>query len=309
MDKGNYNDNGNTPPNFNAVELEQLHLLEPEELTVGEYVLAARGTISAFWSCSGSSAAETPSVVSALKVTNPADADEYFLLECRMDNGWDSFIGGRGMLVYHIDRSRVKTMMSSRYGEITSRDRWLKYNEVNCLCGKTSASHQCADLLEADGRDDVNPQKMYLDNIGGIFFPQWGARGIGGANVHRFRFWDGTESPLELAYVRQDGNAVRFSVYDAQHPRPSDEPLEADDMLSIVMRPCGSVSGGGDGGSSQACSLSLSHNAGVKVLKWSFNGTTVCDPSRFIPSGSGTLCAEVEWSDGSRDVLYRRVKK
>ena len=71
----------------------------------------------------------------------PDREDEYYLLECRSEEGWDKYIGGKGMLVYHIDRNG------------TAIRRWTTYNTVN-----VDPSHQYADLIEADSRKDNFPR-------------------------------------------------------------------------------------------------------------------------------------------------------
>lgn len=119
MDYGCYNNKGRTPPYFNAIERELLgvrgerlsvnsrHYLEPIDRN-GKYYRADTET-----------------------------ENEYYLMESRSERGWDSYIGGSGMLVYHIDKS------SNHAGMIMASVRW-DHNLINAYDG-----HECADLVEA----------------------------------------------------------------------------------------------------------------------------------------------------------------
>lgn len=112
MDGGNRNDYGNTPPNFNSIELELLGLGESIPLTPGRYSLKPLDKESKY-----------------IKAPTE-DPDEYILIECRDARGWDEFIGGSGLLAYHIDKR-----------EPEYRRRWEE-NRINC-----DPSHQCAELI------------------------------------------------------------------------------------------------------------------------------------------------------------------
>ena len=141
MDGGNYNNLGNTPPYYNALERIIAGISEPEVLQkTGTYTLE-------------------PVNVAGRSYILPTETEGvFYLFECRSDKGWDKYIGGSGMLAYRID------ITEDNY------DRWLSYNEVN-----TDPEHQHADLLEADGRPDGFPTMddfvAYRRNISGIFFP------------------------------------------------------------------------------------------------------------------------------------------
>lgn len=141
MDGGNFNNMGNTPPNYNALERMITGIIEPERIVqTGTYRLTPVNEEgrSYMFSTEGD--------------------DEFFIFECRNAKGWDSYIGGSGMLVYRVDQA------GSSFAE------WLAYNEVNI-----DPDNQKADLLEADGRpdgfdsmEDFQAQRMDLN---GIFFP------------------------------------------------------------------------------------------------------------------------------------------
>lgn len=176
MDGGNYNNDSATPPNFNCIEREILGLSEARPLEVGNsYTL-------------------DPIHKNGLYYRLDTDkADEYYLFECRSNEGWDSHIGGKGMLVYHIDKAR--------------KYRWTQ-NTVNA-----DLSHQCADLIEADGRDEaITEQKDLKQDISGIFFPQDDVTAMTPETVPTYRFWSGETPEISVTGISAQGEDISFSV-------------------------------------------------------------------------------------------------
>lgn len=88
MDYGCYLDNSHTPVGYTSYErnfMGWMDLIEPEENT--RYVLPPLNTDEG----------------TAVKVTNDANPDEYYLLEYRTKTGWDAFIAAEGIMVIHVD--------------------------------------------------------------------------------------------------------------------------------------------------------------------------------------------------------------
>lgn len=133
MDRGHFSNNGNTPPYLTSIEKEILGLGKVEELLPD-------------------STYTIPPVQDSKVIyrINTSAEGEYFLVEYRDGRGWDKHIGGKGMVVYHIDKS------SSTYAGLTSLQRW-EYNNIN-----TYSLHECARVLPAAGEGS---------NIAGVFFP------------------------------------------------------------------------------------------------------------------------------------------
>lgn len=118
MDMGTYNNEQNTPPTHSAYERAELGWLEYQELTTG---------------------ADTISVLPELQASNKAyivpvegtNGREFFVLENRQKTGWDKYLPGNGMLMWHIDQDA---------------NVWAQ-NTVN-----NDPNHQRVDLIEADGK-------------------------------------------------------------------------------------------------------------------------------------------------------------
>jgi len=96
MCNGSYNNNGNTPPTYSAYERFYEGWLTPKQLELpGQYVL----TDIPFHKESFLIAASTHN----LSGTRP-DPNEFFMLDYRSgENGWDQYLPGQGMIVWHID--------------------------------------------------------------------------------------------------------------------------------------------------------------------------------------------------------------
>lgn len=137
MDSGNYLNGGNTPPFYTAIEREMLGWMTAT-------VIDKPGTFTI----------KTVDNNVAYRI-NTANEGEYFLLESRGDKGWDKYLEGVGMLVYHIDKSN--NMVDGR----KAVDTW----KLSANCPNGSAKHQCADLVEASGVE--NPRNPRAS----LFFP------------------------------------------------------------------------------------------------------------------------------------------
>lgn len=280
MSSGNYNNNGNTPANLNVIERECLGILEPQELQEGDYTVYPVGDERAV----------------TYAIHNPEDDSEYYLFEVRSLDGWDRYIGideeyGIGMLVYHVDKSDRNKSDSETFGSITSEQRWNKYNEVNA-----NPSHQCADLVEADGRSDLNPSESAKRDIRGVYFPGIGASAIGGEAKTKLSFWDGSTSKYALRNIRIDNGAVRFTCVDllSPFPVPPVDPPKDDDMLYIIVLV----------NPDRSLSLRVNNSIGGEVAFF-YDGVAVSQPDKFVPSASGIIMAEITWGDGTVDNLFK----
>jgi hypothetical protein len=124
------------------------------------------------------------------------------------------------MLIYHIDRSSRNSGSSDRYkGSLSAADRWAYANEVNCR-----PDHQCADLLEADGRQDSFSSPLdeayasLHSDIRGIFFPSGNVDFITPEGKPGFIFWSGMYSPASIYDIRSGADGVTFKVRGLSEP-------------------------------------------------------------------------------------------
>lgn len=199
MDAGNQINRGNTPPYFNAIEREILGIGKPVILkNDGGYELKPINEDGKYY-----------------KIESDTEG-EYYLIECRSNKRWDEGIGGAGMLVYHVDKSVRASGHSETYkNTLRAIDRWTFANEVNCR-----PDHQCANLLEADSRNDRFSDlkdEAYLQSvrdIRGIFFPSNGVNSIMSESRNGFIFWSGMSSEASVTNIRfgSDDSTILFNV-------------------------------------------------------------------------------------------------
>ena len=202
MDAGNYNDDGRTPPNYSAVERWKFGITEGILLTEGTYTLR-------------------PVQENGDYYYMPTENEgECFLFECRQAQGWDRYIGGSGLLIYHIDQSNRSAGYSDDIGSnVTAIRRW-SLNLVNAR-----PDHQCVDLIEPDpqARTDyqANVKKRDWYSISLLashaFWPFDGAAIFTCDTDPAFVFWgdDAPPSPLGLTDIRRnDDGSVTFTVFD-----------------------------------------------------------------------------------------------
>lgn len=186
MDSGNQNNEGNTPPNLNAVDRDALGISEPVTLTAGTHTL-------------------TPIDVDGTYYRMDTDKEnEYFLFECRRAEGWDRYIGGSGLLIYHIDKSTNNAGYSEASGaNLTAKRRWDR-NEINC-----NPSHQCADLVEA---------YPSAGNVAQVFFPYVTSSSEYSSFTPdtdpSFTFWSTEKSPLAITAIERSGDNIILTVYE-----------------------------------------------------------------------------------------------
>lgn len=186
MDGGNYNNNSSTPPYFNCIEREILGIGTPVMLEAGQtYTLEP---------------IHKNGMYCKLESGTPG---EYYLFECRSNEGWDKYIGGQGMLVYHIDKIAKEMIGPYEY------NKW-KSNSVN-----TEQQHQCADLIEADGRSDAITSHYDLEQgIRGIFFPQQNVTAITNTGKPSLTYWYGKDPNISISGIRKDGANIVFSTVE-----------------------------------------------------------------------------------------------
>lgn len=167
LDYGPYNNDGCTPPIYSVYERYSLGWIEPMVIDGPKNVTL--GDISTNKAC----------------IINTEKENEFFLIENRQQKGWDTYMPGHGMLVWHVD-----------YNESV----W-EQNVVN-----NTASHQYVDLEEADGT-----QSEYSRD--GDAFP-------GTSNVTSFtddtkpsmKSWSGHRQELPITDITESNGIIKFNV-------------------------------------------------------------------------------------------------
>lgn len=191
MDRGCSNNDGETPPNLNAVEREILGIGKAQKFAKGYQYLSPVQRAGLFFRLDSDK------------------EDEYFLVECREASGWDAFIAGEGVLIYHIDRSEADAGWSDYHRKnLTAARRWA-LNEVNGC-----PHHQCAAVVAADGRPPKKPvtQTISPEEIPGIFYgTEWNS--FSPYSPGAYRSWSGWTGEIQLSDIRiADNRAANILV-------------------------------------------------------------------------------------------------
>ena len=201
MDAGNHNDEGKTPPNYSVVERWFFEMSEGNPLTEGTHTLRPVHENGDYY------------------FLETDDDSEIFLFECRKDEGWDTHIGGSGLLIYHLDWSMRPAGESTSAGKVVKAwDRW-DMNEANAR-----PDHQCIDLIEPDPEARQRYQTAVKNrNYAAIYalaaHAYWPFEDVSVYTCDTdpsFTFWSDAASPLGLTDIRKNADgSVTFTVFNA----------------------------------------------------------------------------------------------
>ncbi|MFI3288437.1 MAG: M6 family metalloprotease domain-containing protein [Rikenellaceae bacterium] len=182
MDYGNYNNDGNTPPIFNAFEMQLIGWIEPTEF-------------------SGSSDITLEPLQNGVSYMVPTEEDgEYFLIEARTtDYVWDAYIPGGGLFITHIDMS----------SDVTS------YWNNNAPNG--NSSHECFKFVVAGNRTISSDSDLdYVpypsnDNV----WSKYSNTAWSETSSPKAQSWDGVSLPYNLyniAFADDNSGAMTFTA-------------------------------------------------------------------------------------------------
>ena len=187
MCSGAYNNNGRTPPYFNVEELMMLGWMDglTEIEKQGDLTIAPVQNRIAY------------------KVPTSMDG-EYFVLECRAKAGWDKYLPGSGLLVYHVDKSQRQVSII-QYGQTrnyTAASLWNNWRYTNAI--NENASHPCFYIVPAFAQQSLT----YNGDESRIPFP-------GTRNITKYTpvDWDGVESEFKFTDITTSNDgAVTLTV-------------------------------------------------------------------------------------------------
>lgn len=200
LDYGPYNNDGLTPPAYGAYERNAMQWGNPVLLDGPE-------TISL-----------NPIAGGDFCIIPTGDKEEFFLLENRQQTGWDKYIPGHGMLIWHID-----------YDENI-----FAYNEVN-----NTASHQYADIEEANN----NANSYSTTAMAGWTFPGTSNKtSFTSTTTPALKTWANKAIDLPITDIEEDTDGtIRFNVAGGGStltvPVPTVQTPQATDRFFVVNWP------------------------------------------------------------------------
>lgn len=208
MCSGSYNNDGRTPPYFNAEERVYLGWMidsDIQDLPAGEISFG--------------------SVKDDIAYRSYTDVEgEYFLYECRDGSGWDAPLP-KGLLVYHVDKSQVR-----KVGNITPYEHWTHwswYNQINAY-----GDHPCFYVVPAADQSNLQYNKS-LD--------YWVFPGTKKVKSYVPVDWNGSTTDTSLSNIAYADGKVSFTavinsskIISGQVTDMSGHPLEG---VHVVLTP------------------------------------------------------------------------
>ncbi len=199
MDVGSYLNDGNTPPYMGIYDRACLKWINPRELKVGETVV-----LKSFLDVKSESDDE------ALMITTISE-NEYYLLENRQRRGWDSYLPGHGMLIWHID-----------YDPQIWKD-----NKVNSI---SRSQHMRVDIVEADGIAD------YYTMAGDPFPGTSNVTSFTDNTVPSMRTWSNVRVEKPITNIHEQDGVISFDILGGGDRIAPVDALDASELGPISFR-------------------------------------------------------------------------
>lgn len=186
MDSGSYNNDGRTPPYLNSEERKMLGWMDDqvEIPTQGSLTLTSVQNNVAY------------------KTRTTMDG-EYFVYECRTQVGWDRYLPGHGLLVFHVDKADRESLVpgggwSYYYTPAMLWEYWGNTNAINAF-----GSHPCFYLVPSGDQSSLN----YRGSMSSIPFP-------GSKSVKKYTpvDWQGEQGDFRFADIAFDGSQVTMTA-------------------------------------------------------------------------------------------------
>lgn len=177
LDQGPYNNDSRTPPAYSVFERNALGWCEPVEITGAASV-----------------SLEAINKSNRAYLIPTSKQNEFFLIENRQQTGWDKYLPGHGMLVWHIDYNQ---------------NVWYR-NAVN-----NTSSHNYVDIEEAGGSyaEYNNNYNAYMKALAEYPFP--GTKGVTSftdSTTPSMKTWAGKELGLPITDIAETDGVITFNV-------------------------------------------------------------------------------------------------
>lgn len=185
LDYGPYNNDGRTPPTYSVYERNAMGWIDLKELKDAETV-ALNHIEGSNEGC----------IIHTYGTTGAVNPNEFFLLENRQQKGWDKYLPGHGMLIWHID---YKTSV-------------FQNNTVN------NTTHQYVDIEEACGTANSRNESV----LAGYTFPGTSKNtSFTSETTPALKTWAGVGVDVPITNIEEDGSIISFDVCGGGTPVPA----------------------------------------------------------------------------------------
>ena len=286
MCSGNYNNYSRTPPYFN---MEERILLGWEDASTAYQEFTENGTVSI--------PLYNPENGSPVAYKTPTDVEgEYYVYECRGSNGWDAYLSGYGLVVYHIDRSSVRTVKVYGQYNATPAEMWADWINWNSL--NNNGSHPCAYIVVSADQNNYNYAPSYYSGYGYVYNEDGDKVVFPGAqNITTFNpvSWNKVPSPISFSNISYSGSAVNLTVQGI---------VKAGVDYPYIANP---GKGSYTAGSSFALTLVVPDEYPLQNTQWKLDGVSVNGSSVTLASGNHSIEATLTLQDGKKEIITLEV--
>lgn len=274
---GSYNNDSRTPPYFNVEERILLGWVSESE-AFQEFTSSGNYTIPAL----------RPENGQAVAYKTPTDMEgEYFVYECRGNQGWDAYNPGSGLIVYHVDKSSRKVSISGA-GSIAASYLWTNWDEYNAI--NENGSHPCFYIIPAASQSSLD----YSGKQVNIPFP-------GGSSVKSYtaKSWNNVEGDFALSNIDFASEQSTFTVTKAVA-------LSGVDWYAIANPGNGSYK---KGASFPLEVLPPTATAETPSVSWTYDDTAISGSAiNLSSSGQHTIEATLTFAaSGRKDILTLEI--
>lgn len=176
---GSYNNDGRTPPYFNAEERILLGWMSDEDVPTLPEGQTSFGSVSQ----------------DVAYRTYTDTEGEYFLYECRDGSGWDSPLP-TGMLIYHVDKSTTRSV-----GGISPYTHWVEWDTYNMV--NAYGNHPCFYIIPSGNLTSLN----YSDQSRQAF------PGSNKVTAYTPIDWEKNDTGVTLSDISYSGSQVTVSAH------------------------------------------------------------------------------------------------
>lgn len=276
MCMGTYNNNGWTPPYLNLIERVMLGWQDESALVEidksGSYTL-------------------DPVQNNVCYKTSTDNDGEYFIYECRSNEGWDIDVPAPGLVVYHVDKSDNE--VSIKYGgwsySFTAAELWDDWESTNSI--NANGTHPCYYIVPSADQDNLSFGYKYYSQYGAYYYDSSNDPKIpfpGKSNVKTYTAvsWSGEESQVSLSDIAYSSNQVSFTATVASSGAV-DYPLIANPGEGVYTA-----------GADFALELVVPGSYSYESVTWYYDGTQTEASSVTLTQGSHSIQALLQLSSG-----------
>ena len=260
---GSYNNEGRTPPYFNFEERIYLGWLEDKDYLE----FKKTGTY------------EIPPIDGNVAYRTFTDMDgEYFIYENRTKAGWDRYLPGEGLVVYHADKS--SRQISTSYGTSTAHDLWYHWEALNSI--NENGSHPCFYIIPAASQSSLNYSREER-----IPFPYQNV------NTYTPKSWNNVNGAITFSEIAFSGGRLTLKAT-----------VPSDDLDYVTIANAGSYRAG----DRFTFALRISDNATApESVVWYFDDEPVQSDSVTLTAGAHTVEAVLTQAGGRTEILTLEI--